>query len=161
MNPTDSRTPAKPVRTRLRLLTVLAAVTALAAGFATTASAVNTTAGAKGGPGKGNTAKVCGTAKAHQVRCFAELRTDVRGGKGVRGAARPRPARARRRPRCRRAWARPTCAPPTSCRPPAARTRPWRSSTPATTPPPRPTSRSTAAPTACRRAPRPTAASRR
>ncbi|GAA2033613.1 peptidase S8 [Catenulispora yoronensis] len=87
MNPTDSRTPAKPVRTRLRLLTVLAAVTALAAGFATTASAVNTTAGAKGGPGKGNTAKVCGTAKAHQVRCFAELRTDVRGGKGVRGAA--------------------------------------------------------------------------
>jgi subtilase family serine protease len=62
---------------RLRLLTVLAAASALAAGFTTTANASPT-------PTKSNIAKVCGTAKAHQARCFAELRTDVHGGTGVR-----------------------------------------------------------------------------
>src|SRR4051794_32459698 len=74
----------------LRLLTSVVAAGALVAGFATAASAspsASPTANPDTSHGKGNVARVCGTAKSHQARCFAELRTDVHGGKGVRGAA--------------------------------------------------------------------------
>ncbi|NUR63115.1 MAG: S8 family serine peptidase [Catenulispora sp.] len=71
----------------LTLVTVIIAAATLAAGpVAANASTVtaNATADAHS---KGNITKVCGAPKPHQARCFAELRTDVHGGKGIRGAA--------------------------------------------------------------------------
>src|SRR5436305_757206 len=85
----NSNTPGgrrSAVRGRLRLLTVLAAASALIAGFTAAASAAPGT-GDGHGHGSGNTKKVCGTAKPGHARCLAELRTDVHGGTGVRGPA--------------------------------------------------------------------------
>ena len=70
-----------------KLLTVLTA--AVIAGLTATATAnATTTTDTASAHGNGhNVTQVCGTPKPHQARCFAELRTDVHGGKGVRGAA--------------------------------------------------------------------------
>jgi hypothetical protein len=79
----DIRRTSAPARNRirLRLAATLIASTALVAGLVGTAEAD------PGNQGHGNVKKVCGPAKPGRARCFAQLRTDVAGGKGVRGPA--------------------------------------------------------------------------
>ncbi|WP_230422325.1 S8 family serine peptidase [Catenulispora pinistramenti] len=100
MNPNNSGGRPPVVRRRTRLVTVFAAVTTLVAGLTVTAAAT-ATAGAAApaaassqgyssqghGHAAGNVKDACAAAKPGYARCFAEIRTDVHGGTGVRGPA--------------------------------------------------------------------------
>jgi hypothetical protein len=68
-------------RSRIHALATVVAASAMVASVAVSAEA------APSGSlhGAGNVRSVCGLAKPGQARCFAEVRTDVHGGKGVRG----------------------------------------------------------------------------
>ncbi|MEY9863644.1 hypothetical protein ABH935_009297 [Catenulispora sp. GAS73] len=68
-------------RNRIHILATAVAATAMVAGV--TVSAEATPSGSL--QGAGNVKNACGLAKPGRARCFAEIRTDVHGGKGVRG----------------------------------------------------------------------------
>jgi hypothetical protein len=77
-------------RGKLRAATVLgAAATLLAALTATTAATASANSASPQGHGHngGDVKNACGPAKPGHARCFAEVRTDVAGGTGVRGIA--------------------------------------------------------------------------
>ena len=79
-------------RRRLRAASVFAAASALMAGLTVTAaggaSAGTSSTGSTGAAhGHGKVENACGPAKPGFARCFAEARTDVHGGTGVRGPA--------------------------------------------------------------------------
>jgi hypothetical protein len=105
---------------------------AAAAGWAAAAPAPGTPASSTSAH-RANVRAACPAAVPGRARCFAEVRTDVHGGMGVRGPA-ALAAGTRRPPHCRPGTGQPTCTPPTTCPPPAGGGRPSRSSTPAMTP---------------------------
>ena len=75
------------MKTRIRILTALAAGATAALGLAAPAVAAPTHVGGGTKPSGGTSVAVCGAATPGHASCFARLRTDVRGGTGVRGAA--------------------------------------------------------------------------
>jgi hypothetical protein len=87
LNNSGGRGPA--TRRKLRVGTVLAAASTLVAALAATATATATSGVSAQGHGHvpSNVKSACGAAKPGQARCFAEVRTDVHGGTGVRGPA--------------------------------------------------------------------------
>jgi len=71
-----------------RLFGTLGAVFLTAGSFAAAMAPANATSDAgKNSHSSNNVRDVCGTAKPGYARCFAQARTDVHGGKGVRGPA--------------------------------------------------------------------------
>ena len=88
---TENSSRRRPVgRRRLRLASVVAAASTLVAALtvtAATASAGVASTNQGRGHGAGNVKNACVAAKPGHARCFAEMRTDVSGGTGVRGPA--------------------------------------------------------------------------
>nr|WP_223297526.1 S53 family peptidase [Catenulispora acidiphila] len=77
-------------RRGLRLATVVAAASTLVAALTVTAASASAgvaSADHGKGPKAGTVKNACATAKPGTARCFAEIRTDVAGGTGVRGPA--------------------------------------------------------------------------
>ncbi|WP_194891163.1 S53 family peptidase [Catenulispora pinisilvae] len=96
MNLTNPAGRIPGARRSLRLTTVFAAASLLTAAMTVTAAAgadagtgtgTGTSASPNHGHRSGNVTNVCGHASPGQARCFAEARTDVHGGTGVRGPA--------------------------------------------------------------------------
>ncbi|MEY9927546.1 hypothetical protein ABH926_002180 [Catenulispora sp. GP43] len=88
-SPAPASASASAPRRGLRVATVVAAASTLVAALTVTAATATAGVAAPNGHGKpaGNVKNACGPARPGQARCFAEVRTDVHGGTGVRGAA--------------------------------------------------------------------------